>query len=105
GNKLIDSLFSRGGMSGMLNTVWLIIMAMVFSGMMEATGMLAELANGILKMVRGTTSLVAATIGSSVVLNMTASDQYLAIVVTAKLFKSAYKKFGLKPKNLSRAVE
>jgi Na+:H+ antiporter, NhaC family len=105
GNKLIDSLFSRGGMSGMLNTVWLILMAMVFSGMMEATGMLAQLANGILKLVRGTASLVAATIGSSIVLNMTASDQYLAIVVTAKLFKSAYKKFGLQPKNLSRAVE
>lgn len=105
GNKLIDSLFSRGGMSGMLNTVWLILMAMVFSGVLEATGMLAQLANGILRLVKGTTSLVGATIGSSVILNMTASDQYLAIVVTAKLFKSAYKKFGLQPKNLSRAVE
>jgi NhaC family Na+:H+ antiporter len=105
GNALIDKLFSRGGMSGMLNTVWLIIMAMLFGGIMEATGMLATIANGILKLVKGTTSLVASTVSSAVFLNVTASDQYLAIVVTARMFKDAYAKAGLHPKNLSRAVE
>jgi NhaC family Na+:H+ antiporter len=105
GNKMIDKLFSRGGMSGMMNTVWMILMAMIFGGMMEVTGMLNTIATSILKLVRGTTSLVAATIGSGIFLNLTTSDQYIAIVVTGRMFKSAYQKFGLKPKNLSRAVE
>lgn len=105
GNKIIDSLFSRGGMSGMLNTVWLIMMAMLFGGIMEGTGMLQTLANAILKMVSGVASLVGSTLATALVLNVTASDQYLAIVVTAKMFKDAYQNFGLRPKNLSRAVE
>ncbi len=105
GNKLIDSLFNRGGMSGMLNTVWLIMMAMVFGGAMESTKMLGVIANSILSLVRGAGSLVGATLVSCVVLNMTACDQYLAIVVSGRMFKDAYDKFGLHPKNLSRALE
>jgi len=105
GNAMIDKLFSRGGMSGMMNTVWMILMAMIFGGMMEVTGMLTTIANSILKLVKGTTSLVAATVGSGIFLNLTTSDQYIAIVVTGRMFKSAYAKKGLAPKNLSRAVE
>ena len=105
GNKMVDKLFSRGGMSGMLNTVWLILMAMIFGGMLEATGMLKRIADSILKVVSGMTSLVASTIGTSIFLNLTTSDQYISIVVTGRMFKSAYKDYGLKPKNLSRAVE
>jgi NhaC family Na+:H+ antiporter len=80
-------------------------MAMIFGGMMEVTGMLNTIAQAILKMVKGVTSLVTATIGTGIFLNLTTSDQYIAIVVTGRMFKSAYEKFGLKPKNLSRAVE
>ena len=105
GNAMIDKLFSRGGMGSMLNTVWMILMAMIFGGMMEVTGMLHTIANFVLTLVKGVTSLVGATIGSAVFLNLTTSDQYISIVVTGRMFKSAYQKFGLKPKNLSRAVE
>lgn len=105
GNKMIDKLLSRGGMSGMLNTVWLILTAMIFGGVMERTGMLDRIANTILKMVSGAGSLVGATVGSCIFLNMSACDQYLAIVVPGRMFRSAYKKFGLHPKNLSRSLE
>lgn len=105
GNVMVDKLLSRGGMSSMLNTVWLIFMAMVFGGIMEATGMLNAIATGVLKAVRGIGSLVAATVGSGVFLNLTTSDQYISIVVTGRMFKNAYQDYGLKPKNLSRAVE
>lgn len=105
GHAMIDKLFSRGGMSGMLNTVWLIVMAMVFGGMMEVTGLLGRIADAILSGVKGVTSLVTATVGSAIFLNATAGDQYISIVVTGRMFKDAYKKFNLKPKNLSRAVE
>lgn len=105
GNAIIDKLFSRGGMESMLNTVWMILTAMIFGGMMEVTGMLHSIANYILSLIKGVTSLVAATIGSAIFLNLTTSDQYISIVVTGRMFKTAYQKFGLKPKNLSRAVE
>ena len=104
-NELIDSLFNRGGMKGMLPTVWLILMAMVFGGAMEGTGMLQKIAGSILKLVHGAGSLIGATLASCIVMNMTACDQYLAIVVPGRMFKSAYEEYGLKPKNLSRALE
>lgn len=105
GNKVLDSLLSRGGMASMLNTVWLILMAMVFGGVMEATGMLEEIAQAVLKLVHGSASLIAATISSCIITNLTASDQYLSIVVPGKMFKDSYKKFNLAPQNLSRALE
>ena len=105
GNSVIDSLFSRGGMSSMLNTVWLIITAMIFGGVLDATGMLERLAQAVLTLVRGTGSLVGATIASCIVTNITASDQYIAIVLPGRMFRRAYQKWGLQPKNLSRALE
>ncbi|MEN8444551.1 MAG: Na+/H+ antiporter NhaC family protein, partial [Cyanobacteria bacterium J06555_13] len=105
GNAVIDDLFSRGGMSSMLNTIWLIITAMLFGGMLEACGMLEKLANTILAGAKGAGSLVGATIATCLFMNATASDQYIAIVVPARMFRSAYLKYGLHPKNLSRAVE
>ncbi len=104
-NKLINELFNRGGMKGMLSTVWLILMAMVFGGAMEGTGMLQKIAGSILKLVTGAGSLIGATLASCIVMNMTACDQYLAIVVPGRMYKNAYEEYGLKPKNLSRALE
>lgn len=105
GNEVIDSLFSRGGMSSMLNTVWLIICAMVFGGMLEACGMLQKLAKAILSGAKGAGTLIGATVATCLFMNATASDQYIAIVVPARMFRSAYLRQGLHPKNLSRAVE
>jgi Na+:H+ antiporter, NhaC family len=105
GVATIDSLLSRGGMSSMLNTVWLIMMAMAFGGIMEMTGMLGRIADAILSTVRGTASLITATIASCFTLNLTAADQYLAIVVPGRMFRSAYEKRGLAPENLSRSLE
>ncbi len=105
GNKVIDDLFSRGGMASMLNTIWLIFCAMIFGGVLEATGMLQRISAAILSVVRGTGSLIGATVATCIFTNATASDQYIAIVVPARMFKAAYAKAGLHPKNLSRAVE
>lgn len=105
GSGTVDSLLNRGGMSGMLSTVWLIFSAMVFGGTLDATGMLARISASILHLVKGTGSLIGATLASCLVLNATASDQYLAIVVPGKMFRKAYEKYGLDPKNLSRALE
>ena len=104
-NDVINELLSRGGMSSMLSTVWLILCAMVFGGALEVTGMLQKMAESILKLVRGTGTLIGATLASSIFTNATACDQYIAIVLPGRMFKNAYDQYGLHPKNLSRAVE
>jgi len=105
GSEIIDKLFNRGGMFGMLNTVWLILMAMVFGGTMEGTGMLQKIALSIMKFVHGVGTLIGATLASCIFVNIVACDQYLAIVVPGRMFRNSYPAMGLHPKNLSRALE
>ena len=104
-NEMINALLSTGGMYGMLNTVWLIICAMCFGGAMEASGFLKCISDSLLKLATNTTSLIATTTGTCILFNMTASDQYLAIVVPGKMFKDSYKEQDLAPENLSRTLE
>jgi Na+:H+ antiporter, NhaC family len=105
GNVALDDLLSRGGMSGMLSTVWLILSAMMFGAVMETTGMLQRIAASILSAVRGTGSLVTATLATAIGMNIVASDQYIAIVLPGRMFRAEYARRGLAPKNLSRALE
>ena len=104
-NGMINELLSTGGMNGMLNTVWLILCAMCFGGSMEASGFLNKLSTSFMKMATNTASLVATTTGTCVFFNLTASDQYLSIIVPGKMFTESYKKNGLAPENLSRTLE
>jgi NhaC family Na+:H+ antiporter len=104
-NIAVNDLISTSGMSGMLNTIWLIICAMSFGGIMEKTGFLSTITNSLMKFVNSQKSLILTTSGTCLFLNITASDQYLAIVVPGRMFASSYKKYGLDPKNLSRTLE
>lgn len=101
----VDQLLSRGGMESMLSTVALIMCALAFGGVMEKTGMLSAIALAILKLAKTTGSLIASTVLTSIGMNIIAPDQYLAIVVPGRMFREAYEKKRLKPKNLSRALE
>ena len=105
GNASLDELLSRGGMSSMLNTIWLIISAMMFGAVMEKTGMLQELAGRVLGLAKGTGGLIAATVATSIGANIIASDQYIAIVVPGRMFRAEFKRRNLAPKNLSRTLE
>ena len=105
GNAALDELLSRGGMESMLNTVWLILAAMMFGGVMEVTGLLQKIAAAILGMVRGTGSLIGATLATCIGTNIVASDQYIAIVLPGRMFRAEYRRRGLHPKNLSRTLE
>jgi NhaC family Na+:H+ antiporter len=104
-DPLLNELFSSGGMQGMMGTVWLIICAMVFGGVMDAIGALHTISNAFLKRAQTTFQLIAGTAASSLTVNLTASDQYLAIVVPGKMFSQAYKDRKLAPENLSRTLE
>lgn len=103
--ETLKDLFKSGGMEKMLNTVWLILCAMVFGGVMDAIGALSRISKSLLSLAKSTFGLFAATVGSCLALNITASDQYLAIVVPGKMFSKAYADKGLAPENLSRTLE
>ena len=104
-NATLADLFTSGGMEKMLGTIWLILCAMVFGGIMDAIGALSFISQSLLKLAKSTFGLFASTVGSCLALNITASDQYLAIVVPGKMFAQAYKDKGLAPENLSRTIE
>ncbi len=105
GNAAVDELLSGGGMSNMLNTVWLVICAMCFGSVMERTGLLARLARGMLAWARSARSLISATLATAFGTNVITADQYMSLVLPGKLFQQEYARRGLSPLNLSRALE
>jgi NhaC family Na+:H+ antiporter len=104
-NEALSDLFTAKGMAGMLGTIWLIVCAMVFGGIMDGIGALARISSSLLSMAKTTFGLFSSTVASCLALNVTASDQYLAIVVPGKMFAKAYADRGLAPENLSRTLE
>ena len=101
----LNDLFSRGGMASMLETVWLIISAMAFGGVMEYTGLLARLIQPILKWAKGDRRLLVSTGLTSIGINVVAGDQYMAIVLPGRMFRQAYQERELAPEMLSRQIE
>jgi NhaC family Na+:H+ antiporter len=104
-NDIVNELLVTGGMAGMLDTIWLIICAMVLGGIMEESGMLRVLAEAVIRKVHSVGSLIASTAATCVFFNITTSDQYLAILVPGRMYADVYRTRGLKPENLSRTLE
>ncbi|MCY4358334.1 MAG: Na+/H+ antiporter NhaC [Gammaproteobacteria bacterium] len=105
GNATLDDLMTRGGMSSMLNTVWLILCAMVFGAVMDHTGLLRCLVNYALSFVHSTGSLIATTIATCIGANLITSDQYISLVLPGRMYKLEYQNHNLDLKNLSRTLE
>jgi NhaC family Na+:H+ antiporter len=104
GEPDIDLLLSRGGMESMLSTVWLILTALAFGAVVEHAGLLNRLIEPLMQHVRSIASLVIAVVATCVGLNVIASDQYIAIVLPARMFRVEFERRGLLPVALSRAV-
>ena len=100
-----EGLLSSSGMKGMLSTVFLIISAMIYGGVMEKSGMLKRIAQSVMSLVNSTGSLVASTSGTCIFFNITTSDQYLSIVIPGRMYKDIYQDMKLAPENLSRTLE
>ena len=105
GNQAIDELLSTGGIAGMMNTIWLIITAMVYGGVLEAGQFLNKITDSILKYVKSRPAMVGATAGTCVLSNLTTSDQYISIILPGKMFGLAYEKQKYDPALLSRTLE
>jgi len=101
----VDDLFSRGGMASLLSTIWLVLGALSFAAVMEHAGFLRRLLAPIVSRARRRGSLIAAVNGSGIGLNVIAGDQYVAVVLPGRMFRSEFAKRGLAPQVLSRAVE
>lgn len=101
----LNNLVATRGMAGMLNTIWIILCAMAFGAAMTATRMLESIMQALLRLVRGTISLVASTAFSGMFLNIVSADQYLSIILTATMFGDTYKKNGYESRLLSRTCE
>ena len=105
GNAALDSLVATRGMTGMLNTVFLIISASCFGGVLVGSGMLQTLTDTLVRFVKRRVSMVASTVGTGIFANMITGDQYLSIILTSSLYKKLYHERGYDPKLLSRSVE
>ena len=105
GVPMLNDLVQTSGMGGMMPTIWLIICAQTFGGALTATGQLADLMKLVLHWVRGTASLVASTVGTSLFCNIAMADQYLSIMLASSMFKDVYQKGGYEARLLSRSCE
>lgn len=105
GSAELNELVSTGGMTGMLNTIWLIICAMCFGAVMVASGMIESITRVVISWVRSRAGLVASTASTGLFLNVTTGDQFISIVLTANMFQNVYEKQGYEPRLLSRTCE
>lgn len=105
GNAEVDDLLSRGGMSSMLITIWLVLSAMAFGAVLEFAGMLDRLIQSSLKAAKSTGSLIMTVVLSCIGINIIAGDQYIAIVLPGKMFRAEFERRRLQPQNLSRVIE
>lgn len=105
GSELLDPLVSTSGMEGMLPTVWLVLSAMAFGGVMIGTGMLGTITHAITSRLSRARSLVSVTVGSGLFVNSCTGDQYLSLIIGGNVFRNAYRRLGVKPTVLSRALE
>lgn len=105
GNEALNSLVATRGMTGMLNTIFLIIAASTFGGALVGSGMLQSLTSALVKFVKRRVTMVASTVGTGIFANMITGDQYLSILLTSSLYKKLYQERGYDSKLLSRSVE
>ena len=104
GVEQIDSLFSRGGMSSMLYTIWLVLGALSYAAVVEHAGFLNRLVTPIVERAKTTGTLIAAVVGTSIGLNIIAGDQYVAVVMPSRVYRLVFRQRGLAPRMLSRSV-
>ena len=105
GNEVVDSLLSRGGMSSVLTTVWLIISALTLGAVLEHAGMLQRIIQGVIRSAKSTGSLITSVVLTSIGTNIVTGDQYIAIVMPGRMFRAEFRRRRLRARNLSRTIE
>ncbi|MET4693033.1 Na+/H+ antiporter NhaC [Endozoicomonas lisbonensis] len=101
----LDSLLGRGGISSMMWTLSLSLMALALGGILDRFGFLRVLIVGILSRVKRAATLVATTIITSLFGNMGMGEAYMTIILGGQLFGDAYDEKGLDRCVMSRSLE
>lgn len=102
---MLTELIATRGMSGMMNTIWLILCAMCFGGAMTASGMLGSITSVFVRFMKNTASMVASTVCSGLFLNLATADQYISIILTGNMFSNIFERKGYESRLLSRTTE
>ncbi|MGB8714298.1 MAG: Na+/H+ antiporter NhaC [Onishia taeanensis] len=105
GNEVFDDLLSKGGMASMLNTVWLILSAMAFGGVIERLGLLERLVRGMLGVTKSAGALIITALGTGLSSNIITGDQYISVILPGRMYRAEFRRRGLAPVNLSRSLE
>ena len=105
GVEIVDDLLTRGGMTSMLNTIWLVICALTFGAVLETTNLLKKLVESVLSLANSTSSLIITTIATCIGINIIAADQYISIVLPGRMYRAEFKRRNLAARNLSRTLE
>jgi NhaC family Na+:H+ antiporter len=105
GVSVVDDLLTRGGMISMLNTVWLVMCALTYGAVLETTGLLSRVVESLLSFVDTTGSLIVTTIVTCIGINIITADQYIAIVLPGRMYRTEFARRNLAPQNLSRTLE
>lgn len=105
GEESLDSLIGTSGMAGMLPTVYLVLAAMIFGGVMIGSGMLSTITHAITSRLHSPRHLVSTTVASGIFLNACTGDQYMSIIIGSNVYKNSYKRAGVKPQLLGRTIE
>jgi NhaC family Na+:H+ antiporter len=105
GNKAVDALLSRGGISSMMGTVSLIIMTLALGGVLMHEGIIENAMKPLIDRLKKPGRLVTTTILAGIGVNLFVGEQYLSVILPGNAFKSAFKRIGLSPLALSRVLE
>ena len=104
-DPLITSLASTSGMSGMVNTVWIIICVIMLGGALSASGMIQTITESMLRFMRNLVSMITSTVFTCIFCNIILADQYMAILLPGKMFSEVYRRKGYAPELLSRTLQ
>ena len=98
-------LLESGGILGMMSSVAMTIIAMMFGGIMEDTHQLEVIVNSLKKLAKGPAGLVLLTECTCVLSNAVMPEQYISIVVPGRMYAEEYREKGLHPALLSGTLE
>jgi NhaC family Na+:H+ antiporter len=104
GNVMVDKLLTRGGMASMLVTIWLIIAALSYGAVLEHAGFLQRLIAPLISGVKSAGGFALSLVSTCIGANLFTCDQYISIVLPARLFRPEAETRGFAPVFLSRIV-
>ena len=104
-NPTLMALLNRGGMSAMMDTIMMIMLALALGGLLSGLGILNTVMAPIVAHLRSQRAIVLATLLTGISANFLVGEQYLSTILAGQLFKESFKTVKLSPLALGRTIE